>query len=79
MAQAGLARAIAPVFSPLDGDIVFALATNRQPLPDPHFALARLGALAANALARAIARAVYEARGALPDGTKSWREIFGAA
>jgi L-aminopeptidase/D-esterase-like protein len=78
MAQAGLARAIAPVFSPLDGDIVFALATGRQPLLDPHFALARLGALAADTLARAIARAVYEAQGALPDGTASWRDAFGA-
>ena len=35
MAQDGLARAIHPVHTPLDGDIVFAAATGRRPLADP--------------------------------------------
>ena len=35
MAQDGLARAIYPVHTPLDGDIVFAAATGRRPLADP--------------------------------------------
>jgi len=49
----------------MDGDIVFAASTAKRPLADSAFALAELGALAANVLARAVARAVYEAT-ALP-------------
>ena len=78
MAQDGLARAIYPVHTPLDGDVVFAVATGRKDLADPIYSLAELGMVAANVLARAIARGVYEARalsfkGALP----SWRDKFG--
>jgi L-aminopeptidase/D-esterase-like protein len=78
MAQTGLARAIYPVHTPLDGDVVFAASTGRKPLSDPLLGLTLLGALAADVVARATARAVYEAApltfpGALP----SWRERFG--
>ncbi len=78
MAQTGLARAIYPVHTPLDGDVVFAASTGDKPLSDPVYALSELGMLAANVLARAIARGVYEAKalpfaGALP----SWRDKFG--
>ncbi len=61
MAQTGLSHAIYPAHTPLDGDIVFALSTEKIPLKDPVFSLAKLGGYAANTLARAIARAVYEA------------------
>jgi L-aminopeptidase/D-esterase-like protein len=60
MAQDGIARAIRPAHTPFDGDVVFALATGRQPLTQPTD-LFRVGALAADCLARAIARAVYHA------------------
>lgn len=63
MASAGLARAIRPVFAPFDGDVVFALATAQRPTPEPRaLAIARFGALAADCLARAVARGVFEAR-----------------
>jgi L-aminopeptidase/D-esterase-like protein len=63
MARAGLAQAIRPVFTPFDGDVVFALSTARREAPEPRaLAIARIGALAADTLARAIARGVYEAR-----------------
>lgn len=79
MAQNGLARAIYPVHTPLDGDLVFVAATGKIPLADPVYALTELGTLAANTLARAIARSVYEATalpfaGALP----SWKDRFGS-
>jgi D-aminopeptidase len=61
MAQTGLARAIYPVHTPLDGDLVFAVATGAVAVPPAPGALARIGAMAANTLARAIARGVYEA------------------
>ena len=60
MAQDGLARAIRPVHTPFDGDVVFALATGQGPPPSPADT-ARIGALAADCVARAIARGVYEA------------------
>ncbi len=76
MAAAGMARAIFPVFTPLDGDIVFALATGKVPLKNPFAALPYLGAAAANCLARTIARGIYEANGSLPDGTPCYRQLF---
>jgi D-aminopeptidase len=76
MAQTGLSRALYPVHTPLDGDVVFAAATGRKPAPDP-VALSELGTAAANCLARAVARGVHEAAalpflGALP----AWRDRF---
>jgi L-aminopeptidase/D-esterase-like protein len=63
MASAGLARAIRPIFAPFDGDVVFALSTACQPLPEPAaFNLARIGALAADCLARAVMRGVHAAQ-----------------
>ena len=78
MAQDGLARAIYPVHTPLDGDTIFAAATGAKPLADATYGLAELGMLAANVMARAVARGVYEAAalpfaGALP----SWKDKFG--
>jgi L-aminopeptidase/D-esterase-like protein len=76
MAGAGMARAIFPVFSSFDGDIVFALATGKTLLKDPQLALPWIGATAANCLTRAIARGVYEASGYLPNGTPAYRKLF---
>jgi L-aminopeptidase/D-esterase-like protein len=80
MAQTGLARAIYPVHTPLDGDVVFAVATGETSAPEPVAGLARLGAVAANVLARAVARGVYEAAATPPawSGPPSWRQRFGA-
>jgi L-aminopeptidase/D-esterase-like protein len=69
MAQDGLARALRPVHCPFDGDVVFGLSTGRIALPDLSmrpFMIARIGAAAADVLARAIARGVFEAT--LPPG-----------
>lgn len=77
IAQTGMARAIYPVHAPLDGDVVFAAATGRKPV-DPLFGLTELGMVAANTVARAIARGVHGATalpflGALP----AWSDRFG--
>jgi L-aminopeptidase/D-esterase-like protein len=77
MAHDGLARAIYPAHTPLDGDIVFAASTGQRPLADPIHALAELGTVAANLLARAIARAVYEATALpFPNALPSWKDRF---
>ena len=73
IAQDGLARAIYPAHTTLDGDIVFAAATGRRPLGDAVNELTELGAAGANTLARAVARGVFEAK-ALPGGPPSWRD-----
>lgn len=66
MGQDGLARAINPVHTPFDGDALFVLATGTQKLSsDPGkraLEITALGAEAANAVARAIGRAVWSAR-----------------
>ena len=62
----------------MDGDTVFAAATGARPLSAPIYDLTEIGLAAADCLARAMARGVYEATalpfaGALP----SWRDRFG--
>jgi len=75
MAADGFARALRPVHTPFDGDTVFAIATGMRPLAEPRgLDLMRLGSLAADCLARAIARGVYEAT-TLGD-MRSYKDIF---
>jgi L-aminopeptidase/D-esterase-like protein len=78
MAQSGMSRALYPVHTPLDGDVVFAASTARRPLTDPVLDLVSLGAMAANVVARAIARGVFTAT-ALPFAAAepSWNAKFG--
>jgi D-aminopeptidase len=77
MAQTGLARALYPVHTPLDGDVVFAAATGRKPLADPLIDLSELGTSAANAVARAVARGVFAATALAFEGAPaSWRDRF---
>jgi L-aminopeptidase/D-esterase-like protein len=76
MAQVGLARAIRPVHAPFDGDVVFVLATGARPLAEPRtFGLTVLGALAADCVARAVARGVYEARPWPGQNVLCWRDL----
>lgn len=78
MAHTGMARAIYPVHTPLDGDVIFAAAMGQTPLPDPIYSLSELGMVAANVLARAIARGVYEASALVfPDALRSWKDWHG--
>ena len=77
-AQDGIARAVRPSHTPFDGDTIFVLATGAMPLPEPRpAALARLGAMAADAVARALARGVYAAE-TLGD-KPGYREVHGHA
>ncbi|WP_372425510.1 P1 family peptidase [Salinarimonas chemoclinalis] len=78
-ANDGLARALRITHALYDGDTVFCAATGRRPLGDaPAVALTEIGSVAADVLARAVARGVFEATalpfaGALP----AWRDRFG--
>ena len=78
MAQSGLSRAIYPVHTPLDGDVVFAASTGRRPLADPLLGLTDLGTAAANVVARAVARGVFAASAlSFPNALPSWKDKFG--
>ena len=62
MAQDGLARSLRPVHTPFDGDAVFVIATGERALRDPAIVeLGLIGSIAADCLARAVGRAVFEA------------------
>ncbi len=78
MAQDGLARALRPAHAPFDGDVVFALSTAQFEAPEntPRaFLVTRLGALAADVLARSIARAIYEATALPGSDIPAWRDL----
>ncbi len=65
MASAGIARAVDPAFTPLDGDVVFCLASGSETPPPPgltaSWTITVLGALAAAVTAEAIRNAVRPA------------------
>jgi L-aminopeptidase/D-esterase-like protein len=78
MAGDGFARALRPAHTPFDGDTVFALATAKRQLGEPRaFELMQLGNAAADCLARAIARGVYEAE--TLGAARSYRDVFATA
>jgi D-aminopeptidase len=75
-AHDGMARALVPSHTLLDGDTVFAAATGIRPLTDPVPDQFRIGHAAATCLARAIARAVFLAKPRAGDLWPSWRTRF---
>ncbi|MEM8702096.1 MAG: P1 family peptidase [Pseudomonadota bacterium] len=78
MAHDGLARALWPAHTPLDGDLVFALSTGQRKLESGLEDMVQLGAAAASCLARAIARGIYNASAATGDPVPTWQDKFGA-
>ncbi|MDF2234860.1 P1 family peptidase [Albimonas sp. CAU 1670] len=77
MAQDGLARAIRPAHTPMDGDTIFSLSTEAIPAGDARgraLRLAAVGSAAADCVARSVARAVHAAT-ALPNGRPAWRDL----
>lgn len=77
MAQDGLARAIRPSHTPMDGDTIFALSTERVPAGEGReraLRLAAVGSAAADCVARSVARAAFAAI-ALPGGRPAWSDL----
>ena len=74
MGQNGMARALRPVHTPFDGDIVFALSTARRLLSDPSSDVARIGMHAADCVTRAIGRAFFAAE--TLGGFESYRQRY---
>ncbi|WP_040672119.1 P1 family peptidase [Rhodobacter ferrooxidans] len=76
-AHDGMARAIVPSHTPMDGDLVFAASTGARVLAEPLADTFLLGHAAACCLARAIARAVYLAEPMPGDLQPAWAGQFG--
>ncbi|WP_377511491.1 P1 family peptidase [Octadecabacter sp. R77987] len=68
----GMARALVPSHTPMDGDLVFAASTGAKPLANEPLDTLALGHAAATCLARAIARGVYHATPAENDPLPTW-------
>ncbi len=79
MAQDGFALALKPAHAPTDGDVVFAASTGASGRAPELRDLTEIGMLAAECVARAIARGVYEATSlGFPGSPPAWRERHGA-
>ena len=76
-AQDGMARAIVPSHTPVDGDLIFAAATGALPLKDMVAEPLMLGHAAALCLSRAIARGVYLATPSVGDVLPTWGQKHG--
>ncbi len=70
----GIARAVVPAHTPIDGDLIFAAATGTTPCDD----LLYLGHAAAICMSRAIARGVYLARSTPQDDPPCYVRTHGA-
>lgn len=76
-AHDGMARALVPAHTLLDGDLVFSVSTGTRVLGDPLTDAFQIGHAAATCLARAIARAVWQAQSVPGDLQQSWQSRFG--
>lgn len=74
-AHDGIARAIVPAHTPMDGDLVFAAATGDRPLTLPPAEMLMIGHAAGLCLARAIARACFHAKPAPGDLIPCWSDL----
>lgn len=77
-AHDGFARALWPAHTPLDGDLIFTLATGERPLAEPLADMVALGIAAVNVVARSIARGVYGATAKTWSKLPSWSERHAA-
>jgi len=77
--HAGLARALRFSHALFDGDTIFTAATGRKSFQDEAAEFTELTAVAADCLARAIARGVYEATALpFPEAQPAWKDRWGA-
>jgi len=74
-AHDGMARALVPSHTLLDGDLVFAAATGERPFGDPITDPFQLGHAASACLARAIARAIHAASPQPGDRQPCWQDL----
>ncbi|MCH2163233.1 MAG: P1 family peptidase [Marinovum sp.] len=74
-AQDGIARAIVPAHGPMDGDLVFGVATGDRAIAPADLEMHMLCHAAATTLSRAIARAIYAAAPEPGDPIPTWSQM----
>jgi len=74
-AHDGMARALVPSHTPMDGDLVFAATTNAREMQDSAYDTLLIGHAAATCLARAIARGVHSAKPEPGDPLPCWSQL----
>src|SRR5271166_2010644 len=78
MAQDGFALALKPSHAPMDNDTVFVAATAKATRTPDLRDLTEIGMLAAECVARSVARGIFEAVPlAVPGAQPTWRQRFG--
>ena len=75
-AHDGIAHAIWPAHTPLDGDLLFSLATGSSKITPNVNDWIDLSAASASVVARAISNAVYEAKSEKTDLHPSWKQVY---
>lgn len=75
-AHDGMARAIVPSHTPMDGDLVFGVSTGGGQRVQDQKRLMEIGHAAATCLARAIARGVYAASGFEAAALPTWEALY---
>lgn len=73
MAHDGIARAVFPAHTMFDGDVIFCLATGEVEITGPA-ELSRIGAVAADVVARALVHGVLHAHSV--GGLVSYRDLY---
>ena len=61
MSHTGMARAIRPIHTPVDGDVIFVVSTNTFDKELNYREINEIGELGARVCSRSISRAIYEA------------------
>ncbi len=74
MSHSGMSRAIRPIHSPVDGDVIFVLSTGTLKKELTLNDINMVGELGARVCSRSIARAIYEAESL--KGIPSWKEKY---
>lgn len=75
-AHDGIARALYPAHTPMDGDLIFSVASGGSGVTPENIDWIDLSAHAANVTARAIARGIYSATAKSNDLVSTYKDIF---
>ena len=74
MSHTGMARAIRPIHTPVDGDVIFVVSTNTFDRELTYREINEIGELGARVCSRSISRAIYEAEKLYE--MKSWKDKY---
>ena len=74
MSHTGMARAIRPIHTPVDGDVIFVVSTNTFDRELTYREINEIGELGSRVCSRSISRAIYEAEKLYE--MQSWKDKY---